>query len=190
MRRLTYLIGVTVDGFIAGPGDEIDFFPTPEPYLAHLAAEYPETMPTHVRAALGIADAPNRRWDTVVMGRGTYEPASALGITSPYAHLRQLVVSSTATVDDPAVEVVTTDPVGRVRELKAEQGLDLYLAGGATLAGALVDEIDDLVIKLYPVLAGSGVPFFSGAGFASRGLERVAATSFDSGHVIIEYRRA
>ena len=71
MRRLTYLIGVTVDGFIAGPGDEIDFFPTPEPYLAHLATEYPETMPTHVRAALGIADAPNRRWDTVVMGRGT-----------------------------------------------------------------------------------------------------------------------
>ena len=96
MRRLTYLIGVTVDGFIAGPGDEIDFFPTPEPYLAHLAAEYPETMPTHVRAALGIADAPNRRWDTVIMGRGTFEPALALGITSPYAHLRQLVVSSTA----------------------------------------------------------------------------------------------
>ena len=75
-------------------------------------------------------------------------------------------------------------------QLKAEQGLDIYLAGGATLAGALVDEIDELVIKLYPVLAGSGVPFFSGAGFAPRGLERVAATSFDSGHVIIEYRRA
>ena len=82
------------------------------------------------------------------------------------------------------------DPVGRIRELKAEQGLDLYLAGGATLAGALVDEVDDLVIKLYPVLAGSGVPFFSGADFASRGLERVAAKSFDSGHVISEYRRA
>jgi dihydrofolate reductase len=190
MRRLTSLIGVTVDGFIAGPGDEIDFFPTPEPYLAHLAAEYPETMPTHVRAALGIAEAPNRRWDTVIMGLGTYEPALALGITSPYAHLRQLVVSGTLAAGDPAVEVVSADPVTRIRALKAEQGLDIYLAGGATLSGALVDEIDELVIKLYPVLAGSGVPIFSGAGFAPRGLERVGATSFDSGHVIIEYRRA
>ena len=45
MARLTYLIGATADGFIAGPGDEIDFYPTPEPYLRHLAAEYPETCP-------------------------------------------------------------------------------------------------------------------------------------------------
>ena len=190
MRRLTYLIGVTVDGFIAGPGAEIDFFPTPEPYLAHLAAEYPETMPTHVRAALGIAEAPNRRWDTVIMGRGTYEPALALDITSPYAHLRQIVVSGTLTTDDPDLEVVAGDPVARARQLKAEPGLGIYLAGGATLAGALVDEIDELVIKVYPVLAGSGVPFFSGAGFAPRSLEAVGATSFDSGHVILEYRRA
>jgi len=29
-----------------------------------------------------------------------------------------------------------------------------------------------------------------GAGFPPRGLERVAGTSFDSGHVIIECRRA
>jgi len=189
MRRLTYLIGVTVAGFIAGPGDQIDFFPTPEPYLRHLAKEYPETMPTHLRAGLGIADAPHRRWDTVIMGRGTYEPALALGITSPYAHLRQLVVSTTLVVDDADVEVVTDDPVGRVRELKLEPGLDIYLAGGAALAGVLVDEIDDLVIKLYPVLAGSGVPFLSAAAFAPRALRRVGSTSFDSGHVIVEYRR-
>lgn len=188
MRRLTYLIASTVDGFIAGPGDEIDFFPTPEPYLQHLAAEYPETMPTHVRTALGIADAPNRRWDTVIMGRGTYQPALTLGITSPYAHLRQLVVSGTLAADDPEVEIVSADPVSRVRELKADQGLDIYLAGGAALAGVLVDEIDELVIKLYPVLAGTGVPIFSGADFAPRALERVGVTPFDSGHMIIDYR--
>ncbi len=190
MRRLTYLIGVTVDGFIAGPEDEIEFFPTPEPYLAHLAAEYPETMPTHVRSALGLAETPNRRWDTVVMGRGTYAPALTLGITSPYAHLRQVAVSSTLATDDPAVEVVTDDPVARVRALKAEDGLDLYLAGGATLAGALLDEIDELVVKTYPVLAGAGIPFLTGGGFAPRTLRRVATTSFDSGHLVTEYVRA
>ena len=77
----------------------------------------------------------------------------------------------------------------QVRELKLEPGLDIYLAGGAALAGVLVDEIDDLVIKLYPVLAGSGVPFLSAAAFAPRALRRVGSTSFDSGHVLVEYRR-
>lgn len=189
MRRLTYLIGVTVDGFIAGPADEIDFFPTPEPYLQHLVGAYPETMPTHVRGALGLTDLPNRRWDTVIMGRGTYEPALALGITSPYAHLRQLVVSTTLDTADRAVEVVTADPVARVRALKAEEGLDLYLAGGAMLAGVLADEIDELVVKTYPVLAGAGVPLLTGGAFAPRTLRRVSATPFDSGHLITEYVR-
>lgn len=188
-RTLTYLIGATADGFIAGPDDETDFFPTPEPYLQHIAAEYPESLPTHVRGALGIADAPNRRWDTVIMGRRTYEPALSLGITSPYAHLRQLVVSSTLTSDDPSIEIVTGDPVERVRELKAESGLGLLLAGGAGLAGALIDEIDELVLKVYPVLAGAGVPVVAGAGFSPRALRRVSAASFDSGHVIVTYAR-
>ena len=190
MRRLTYLIGVTVDGFIAGPGDQIDFFPTPEPYLRHLAKEYPETMPTHLRAGLGIPDAPNRRWDTVIMGRGTYEPALALGITSPYAHLRQLVVSTTLVVDDAGRGGRDRRPGRTGPGAEADEpGLDIYLAGGAALAGVLVDEIDDLVIKLYPVLAGSGVPFLSAAAFAPRALRRVGSMSFDSGHVIVEYRR-
>ena len=40
------------------------------------------------------------------MGRGTYEPGLAVGIASPYPHLRQYVVSSTlGTIDDPGVEL-------------------------------------------------------------------------------------
>lgn len=189
MTRLTYLIGATADGFIAGPGDEIDFYPTPEPYLRHLAAEYPETVPGHLRAALGIAEALNRRWDTVIMGRATYEPALAIGVTSPYPHLRQYVVSSTLTSPDPAVQVIGTDPVEAVRDLKGRGGPGIYLAGGARLAGALVEEIDELVIKVYPVLAGAGVPILRDATFRPRALRRTGAVSFDSGHQIVTYER-
>ena len=52
-----------------------------------------------------------------------------------------------------------------------------------------MDEIDELVIKLYPVIAGSGVPLLAGADFTPRALRRVSAMSFDSGHMIIDYRR-
>jgi hypothetical protein len=48
------------------------------------------------------------------------------------------------------VEIVADDVVGKVRELKREQGLDIYLCGGSKLAGELLDEIDELVLKTYP----------------------------------------
>ena len=60
----------------------------------------------------------------------------------------------------------------------------------AALAGALVDEIDELVVKAYPVLAGAGMPFLSGGGFSVRDLRRVSTVSFDSGHMVTEYVRA
>lgn len=164
MRHLVYYIGATLDGFIAGPGGETDFFPLSDEMTGWIAESYPETIPTHARAHLGLADTENRVFDTVVMGRGTYEPALAIGVTSPYAHLRQYVVSSTLAVDDPAVTVVPSDPAALVRTLKAEESeKDIWLCGGGALAGALIDEIDRIVVKTYPVVAGAGIPMLAGA---------------------------
>lgn len=192
MRHLTYYVGTTLDGHAAGPGDEVEHFPVSQDHLDHMVATYPEVLPTHVRAALGVdPDAPNRRWDTVVQGRRTYQPALDAGITSPYAHLRQYVASSTLDpATDPAVTVVT-DPVATVRALKAEDGgLGVWLAGGGTLAGALAEEIDELVVKVYPLLTGSGRPFFTGA-FSPRTFELVdVSPPFESGCVVMTYRRA
>lgn len=190
MRRLTYYIAVTVDGRIAGPGDEFDFYPQPEDYTAWMLEEYPDTIPSHGRAHLGIADRPNRHFDTVVMGRRTYEPGLRAGVTSPYAHLRQYVVSTTQEELDPEVTVVRDDPVGLVRRLKAEASpLDIYLAGGARLAGAVLPEIDRFVVKLYPVIAGDGHPMVDGAAFDPRELELTDVRTFAGGNVVLTYDR-
>ncbi|MFG3620747.1 dihydrofolate reductase family protein [Nocardia sp. NPDC047654] len=164
MRKLVYFVGLSLDGYIAGPNGEIDFLPVGDEMWEWLRAEYPETLPTHVRPHIGLpVDAPNQKFDTLVMGRGTYDPALAIDVTSPYAHLKQYVVSSTlGRIDDPAVELVEHDPVGLVRELKRQDGKDIWLAGGGLLAAALLEEIDELVIKSYPVVAGAGVPGFAG----------------------------
>jgi dihydrofolate reductase len=189
LRKLTYLIAMSIDGYIAGPGDEVDVFPTPDEYLGYLASEYPETMPSHVRPHLGIADAPNKRFDTIVQGRATYRPALDLGITSPYAHLRQYVVSTTLESPDPAV-TVAADPVALVRALKAEEGgLGIYLAGGARLAGTLYEEIDEVILKLYPIMLGRGVPMIAGE-YDVAAFERAEVRTFDSGHVILHYIRS
>jgi dihydrofolate reductase len=63
---------------------------------------------------------------------------------------------------DPTVELVTSAPSQRVRALKAEDGLDIWLVGGGKLAHALLPEIDRLILKQNPSVIGSGVPMFDG----------------------------
>jgi hypothetical protein len=74
MRKLTYYLGSSLDGFIAAPDGSIDAFPVTQDVIEFMAADYPETLPTHLREQLGVT-APGRRFDTVVMGRNTYAPA-------------------------------------------------------------------------------------------------------------------
>jgi dihydrofolate reductase len=189
MRKLIYLVGMTLDGRIAGPKDEIDFFPLADDVLEYLRTELADTLPTHVRAVLGI-DAPISRFDTVIMGRRTYQPAIDAGVTSPYRHLRQYVVSSSAeSIDDPEVTPVQEDPLDFVRRLKRTDGRDLWLAGGGQLAGSLEPEIDEYVIKHYPVIAGAGVPMLTGV-FAPRALQVVSTREFSDGTRIVSYRPA
>lgn len=187
MRTLTYYVASSVDGFIAGPDGSFDFYPAEPDLMDWITATYPETLPTHVRRALGINDLPNRAFDTVVMGRGTYEPGPASGFPSPYAHLRQYVFAHGVTAP-PEVTVVEGDPVGLVRRLKAEDGLGIYLAGGGHLAGQLRDEIDEWVIKLSPMLVGTGVPVLPHA-FAPQRIHLIGAEPLHSGVVVLRYRR-
>lgn len=197
MRELVYYAAVSLDGRIAGPGGEFDFFFAPladeersAAYNAWVDARFPEATPTAGRAAAGLQDVPNARFDTVVMGLGTYRAAYDHGIESPYAHLRQYVVSTTlGPVSAPEVTVVDRDPVGLVRGLKAQDsGLDIWLCGGGRLAGALLPEIDRLVLKAYPVLAGAGVPLVEG-GFDPGLFEVRDRQVFDNGVSVTEYAR-
>ena len=190
MRRLSYFIAASIDGFIGDPTGEAAFFTrfVDEEYFAFLKEEFPETLPTQGRRPLGIDHLENKRFDTVIQGRRSYDVARDAGVTSPYAHLRQLVASRTLTAEDPAVEIVSGDVVARVRELKREDGLDIYLCGGATLAGALRDEVDELIVKSYPVLLGSGMPMF-GSDYAQGEFTLEAHRVFGNGVTVRTYGR-
>ncbi len=163
MRPLTYFIAVSQDGFIAGPDGETDRFEQGPELVGHLAEQYPETLPTPARHHLGI-DHPPRHFDAVVMGAATYRVGADQGLTSPYAHLQQVVVSgSLRPVADPAVRITADEPAEVVAELKAGDGLGVWLCGGGVLAGQLIDEIDRLVLKRQPLVLGSGRPLFAGS---------------------------
>lgn len=190
MRKLSYFIAASIDGFIGDPTGEAEFFTrfVDEEFLGFLTEEYPETLPTPGRRPLGLDHLENKRFDTVIQGRRSYDLALKEGITSPYAHMRQLVASRTLTSPDPAVEIVSGDLAARIRELKREDGLGIYLCGGADLAAQLLDEVDELVIKSYPLILGSGMPMF-GTEFAFTEFELESHRAFGNGVVVRTYAR-
>lgn len=192
MRRLVYLVAVTLDGFIAGPegGDPSgsEWFPVTPDLLEHLVATWPETLPAPARAALGIG-GPGATFDTVVEGRGSYEVGLAAGLDDAYPHLRHLVVSRTlADRSDLPVEVVADDPLERVRQLKAEEGKDIWLVGGGTLAHALLPEVDRLVLKVNPSVIGDGKRLFEGP-FAHARFEPVDVVDLSGGLRVVTLDR-
>ncbi|GAA4121234.1 dihydrofolate reductase family protein [Knoellia locipacati] len=192
MRRLVYYVATTLDGFIAGPdgGDPSasEFFPVTPDLVEFIVAEYPETLPGPARDAMGISGE-GTHFDTVIEGRGSYELGLAAGLADAYPHLRHLVVSTTlAGRDDVPVEVVTGDPVERVRELKAKDGKDIWLVGGGTLAHALLPEVDRLVLKVNPSVIGAGIPLFAGE-FAHARFEQVDQVDLAGGVRVVTLDR-
>ncbi|MFC4138017.1 MULTISPECIES: dihydrofolate reductase family protein [unclassified Microbacterium] len=188
MRELTYFVAVSIDGFIAGPEGEFDFFSAVGDHMAVVGERFRGTVPTALADMAGVP-AEDGPFDTVVMGWNTYAVGLPM-LPSPYNHLRQVVFTSRGPEPVEGVEFTDRDPVEVVRELKAEPGKGIWLCGGGALAAALADEIDRLVLKISPVVLGGGIPLFGGRGFAPTTLARTATTAFDSGVVLAEYERA
>ena len=186
MADLVYYVAASLDGFIAGPDGQTDGFPVDPETVGDLFARYPETCPAHLRDALGVSGAP-RRFAAVVMGARTHQPALDAGLTSAYPHLEQHVVTHGELPDDPSVTRVEGDVAGHVRRLKAGVDGDVWLCGGADLAGQLVEEIDEIQVKLNPVLLGDGTPLAQ-LGYAPRPLELAGSETLPGGVVLLTYR--
>ncbi|HWV23387.1 MAG TPA: dihydrofolate reductase family protein [Thermomicrobiales bacterium] len=192
MRKLVYLIAMTIDGYISSaPTDNPDFYFVEGPQASDLLEEFPDMIPTHVRPLIGMApETPNRRFDTVLMGRNTYEIAARSGITSPYSHLRQIVISGTFDDEDhPEVEVWNKNVRERVQQLKREDGADIWLCGGSSLATALVEDIDEMILKISPVVLGSGVPLFDDR-VGPRHLTLTDHRVYDNGFALVRYQQS
>lgn len=187
MRQLIYYVACTVDGFIAREDGSFDCFLSEGEHFVDLVKDFPETIPSHLREALG-ARGENRHFDAVLMGRRTYEVGAALGVTNPYPQMRQYLFSrSFAKSPDREVELISGDAAAKVRELKQEAGRDIWLCGGGELATQLFPEIDELILKVNPVVIGRGIPLFRGE-VKPTAVEVVVSKSYSNGFRMVRYR--
>ncbi len=188
MRPLVYYIASSLDGFIAREDGSFEDFPWDDDFVAHLRTTYPETFPATLRDA-SATRADNRRFDTVLMGRKTYEVGQREGLTSPYPTLDQFVFSRTLTESpDPAVQLVSEDAISFVIQLKKQDGEAIWICGGSELATLLYAAglIDEVIVKLNPVLFGTGIPLLAGRQESAR-LRLDSCEPHTSGHVVLTY---
>jgi len=185
MRKLVYFVASTIDGYIAGPAGQFDFFPMQGDHIMAQANELAETLPKHVRELLGVSIT-EPRFDTVIMGRGTYEPGLAAGFKDPYAPLNTVVFSRRLPARDGRVRITADEPLAVVRQLKEQAGKDIWLCGGGALAGQLLPEIDEIIVKVNPVVACDGVRVLQGS-FQPRTLALRHRRAFESGVTWLHY---
>ena len=131
---------MSLDGFIAGPHGEYDWI-VPDP--------------TYDFAALWD------RFDTLLMGRRTYEVALTRFNPIEKMGKKVIVVSTTLDASQHSGAAIIRDGVAEaVASIKAEAGKDVWLMGGSVLARSLLDAglVDRVEVTVIPVMLGRGIP--------------------------------
>lgn len=175
MSKLIYHVATTLDHYIAHENHSIDGFLPEGDHITDYVASL-------------------QNYDTVIMGKSTYEFGYQYGIQPgqpAYPNMKHYIFSKTLHFDNPheQVEVVNADTVAFVQQLKAQEGTDIYLCGGGNFAGFLLEQelIDVLKIKLNPVLFGKGIPLF-GSSSKKVALKLLDTKAYDSGVLLLSYQ--
>jgi dihydrofolate reductase len=173
MRIVTYGGAVSLDGFLAAADGAID-------WLHHSKDSY-EVMADYWKTI-----------DTYLVGRKTYEFAAEMtrGKASPWdPALKNYVFSRTLKeIADPHLELIDSDAVSFVRDLKQQPGGGICLMGGGELATSLLAAglVDRIGLNIHPILLGSGIPTFRDAGKRVK-LKTTECRPMDGGCILAQY---
>ncbi len=168
MRRVLYSVAASLDGYIAGPGGEYDWIPMDS------TIDWKGFM---------------SRFDTVLMGRRTYEITLTQHEGAPSPGMRPYVFSRTLrSADHPKVTMVAKDEIRVVNELRVGSGKDIWLMGGGVLFGSLLEAgmVDGVEVGLVPVLLGGGLPLLPPMPRRTR-LALTKTHTYPSGIVMLSY---
>ena len=150
MRNIVYYVAMSIDGYISGiDGDIQEFIPEGngiDRYLNDL-----------------------KDFDTVIMGRNTYEFGYRFGLKpgqAAYPHMKHYIFSKDLRLEDKMDNVhIRGIDINEIEKLRKEEGTDIYLCGGGQFAGWLLEheQIQYIKVKLNPVILGQGVRLFEGS---------------------------
>lgn len=139
MRRIRYVVVMSLDGYIAGPKGEADWIPVdPEFDFTALFSQF----------------------DTILVGRVTFDGMVAAGGAS-MPGMKTIAFSRTLKQKNhPGVTIVTNGHRETLAALKSSRGKDIWLFGGGSLFRSLAQDglVDTVEVAIVPILLGAGVP--------------------------------
>lgn len=150
--RIRAYLGSSLDGYIAGPDNDLDWLSADHACQGDLPAS-----PDYLDYPRFIADI-----GCLLMGRTTYDVVAAMP-EWPYRDLPVLVASHRALRDAPANVQVAQGSIGSLVERAGAlaAGKDVYVDGGAMVRQVVQAQmLDELVLTWLPVLLGGGVRLF------------------------------
>lgn len=168
MRSVKLFVATSLDGFIAGPGGEVDWL--------FEGGDY------------GMAEF-FRSVDVAFMGRKTHDFGVEHGMSS-YRGMKNYVFSRSRKADERGdVEYVSGDPKPLVEQLRARPGKDMWLVGGGRLAASFFEQdlVDEVIVGVHPVILGAGIPLVESEAVRVL-LELVSVKPYDDGLVVLSYR--
>jgi dihydrofolate reductase len=184
MRKLIYSMQVSLDGFIAGPGGEIDWS-APDEEVHRFHNQQTRDVGVHLYG--------RRLYETMVFWETADQNPAATDVALKFARIwkaqPKLVFSHTLQSVEGNARLVSGDAAEEVAKLKQEPGKDLAV-GGAGLASTFMklDLIDEYRLFVYPVILGGGTPYFTTLD-APLNLELIETRTFTSRVIYLRYAR-
>lgn len=173
MRKVIVYIACSLDGYIAGPDDDLGFLHKVEkPGEDYGYGEFIESI------------------ETVIMGRKTYEKVMSMVDEFPHASRECYVMTSTPQMDKGKTVFYTGNLKQLVVMLRQQHGRDIFVDGGAEIVNALMKDnlVDEFIISIVPVMLGNGTHLFKD-GRPETDVELVSVRHFDTGLVQLHYTR-
>ena len=183
MRKVIYSMGVSLDGFIAGPGGEIDW-----------SAPDEELHRFHNQQAreIGVHFCGRRLYETMVYWETVGENPSISEYELEFAQIWQampkVVFSNTLQEVEGNTTLARDGVAEEVAKLKEQPGKDLAV-GGAGLAATFIELglVDEYRLFISPVILGGGTPYFQPLDKRAD-LELIESHTFGSRVVYVRYR--
>jgi dihydrofolate reductase len=184
MRKVIYSMGVSLDGFIAGPDGEIDWSAPDEELHRFHNQQTRETGAHFCGRRLYEAMIP---WETADENPSAAE--HELEFARIWKNMPKIVFSKTLEKVEGNARLVRDGVAEEVAKLKEQPGNDLAV-GGAGLASTFIKLglIDEYRLFVSPVALGGGTPYFPALDERIN-LELVETQTFGSRVVYVRYRR-
>jgi dihydrofolate reductase len=186
MRRVTYSMGVSLDGYIVGPDGGFDWTAPDEEVFRFVTDEIRQ---------VGVHLLGRRLYETMLYWETADSDPSLDDSMREWAALwkplPKVVFSTTLPEVRGNARLVSGGLAEEIERLRAEPAEGDIAIGGATLAAeaAALGLIDEYRPKVYPVLVGGGIPFFP-QHERRVDLELVETRTFSSKLVYLRYRVA